>query len=109
MVLFQNLFVAGLARNNEKTSDDWPNFRQAALHFVPRTADFSHCLHCFQRSERSERSFGSTAVIVCSVLNVGKQAFGKRSYGLQRFYRLERFDRSCDVPSICHHQFETVL
>ena len=109
MVLFLNLFVAGLVRNNEKTSDDWPNFRQAALHFVPCTADFSHCLHCFQRSERSERSFGSTAVIVCSVLNVGKQAFGKRSYGLQRFYRLEHFDRSCDVPSICHHQFETVL
>ena len=107
MVLFLNLFVAGLARNNEKTSDDWPNFPQAA--FVPRTADFSHCLHCFQRSERAECSFGSTAVIVCSVLNVGKQAFGKRSYGLQRFYRLERFDRSCDVPSICHHQFETVL
>ena len=73
MVLFLNLFVAGLASNNEKTSHDWPNFRQAALHFVPHTADFSHCSHCFQHSERA---FGSTAVIVCSVLNVGKQVFG---------------------------------
>ena len=45
MLLFLNSFVAGLASNNEKTSDDLPNFRRAALHFVPRTADFSHCLH----------------------------------------------------------------
>ena len=41
-----------------------PNFRQAALHFEPRMADFAHFLH---RCQRSERSFGSTAVIVHSV------------------------------------------